>query len=214
MIIMENLIELYHGKEPRVKTWDLWKGFGYSEHRMLKRVIADNVTDFEELGDIKIISSSSKAKGRPDESYCLNFEQFLLLVSLTKHSPNNKTIKTKVINELISGFKDATFFAIIEIIKSFDAEELECDKYVYVAKEQVSGRYKIGISKNPEQRIKQLNTGNPEQLILIHSYLATEQKYQSEVLAHSLFNQDRLKGEWFKSTINLELLPEWSSSNE
>jgi len=211
---MENLIELYHGKEPRVKTWDLWRGFGYKEHRMLKLVISKNIGLFEEKGELKSFSQKKNITGRPDESYYLNFEQFLLLVSLTKHTPNNKTIKIKVINELINGFKDATFFAIIELIKSFDAEELECDKYVYVAKEQVSGRYKIGISKNPEQRIKQLNTGNPEQLILIHSYLATEQKYQSEVLAHSLFNQDRLKGEWFKGTINLELLPEWSSSNE
>jgi len=100
---MENLIELYHGKEPRVKTWDLWKGFGYSEHRMLKRVIADNVTDFEELGKVVIISAATEAenkkKGRPDESYFLNEDQFMLLVTMVKNTPESKKLKMALVKE-------------------------------------------------------------------------------------------------------------------
>ena len=39
---MGALVALYAGKEGRVKTWDLWQGFGYKEHRTLKMVIFKN----------------------------------------------------------------------------------------------------------------------------------------------------------------------------
>lgn len=94
-----------------------------------------------------------------------------------------------------------------ELISNLDVDDVEPDRYVYVAKESISGRFKIGISKNPEQRIKNLNTGNPEKLILIHSYLATEQKNQSEAIAHALYSSNRLYGEWFDKDIDLSLLP-------
>lgn len=100
---MENLIELYHGKEPRVKTWDLWKGLGYKEHRTLKRVIADNLSDFEDLGKVVTISASTdaenKKKGRPDESYFLNEDQFMLLVTMVKNTPESKKLKMALVKE-------------------------------------------------------------------------------------------------------------------
>lgn len=101
---MENLIELYHGKEPRVKTWDLWKGFGYSEHRALKKIIWDYKTDFEELGALPSVISSSpvdgiKKKGRPDESYFLNEDQFMLLVTMVKNTPESKQLKMALVKE-------------------------------------------------------------------------------------------------------------------
>jgi phage regulator Rha-like protein len=101
---MENLIELYGGKEPRVKTWDLWKGFGYSEHRALKKIIWDNKDDFEEFGKMPSVISSSvvdgnKKKGRPDESYFLNEDQFMLLVTMVKNTPESKKIKMSLVKE-------------------------------------------------------------------------------------------------------------------
>jgi len=78
-----------------------------------------------------------------------------------------------------------------------------------VAQEPVSKRYKIGISSCPERRIKELNVGNPEALILVHAYQARE-KYQSENLAHNTFSDKRLKGEWFKSNIELNQLPSFN----
>lgn len=111
-----------------------------------------------------------------------------------------------IVKEVINSFYHDDLHRILDLINTIDVEELEADKFVYVAKEVQSGRFKIGISKNPDRRIKQLNTGNPEQLILVHAYLATEQKYQSEALAHSMFKDFRLKGEWF-SSVDLKMLP-------
>lgn len=53
---------------------------------------------------------------------------------------------------------------------------------------------KIGYSKNPNKRIKQLNTGNAKKLILI-GYVNGDKNKEKEL--HCQFSQDRLNGEWF-----------------
>lgn len=204
---MNTLISV-ENKEARVSTSNIWRILGYTEHRSLKRVIWSNKSSFENYGEIVSSTPIDKKKGGQEKSYLLNFEQFIVLIGLVKNDKVTSPIKIKVIDELIFSIKNSSLFSIMELLKSIDVEELEQDKFVYVAKESVSGRYKIGISVDPENRIKQLNTGNPEQLILVHAFLATEQKHQSEVLAHSLFNENRLKGEWF-SSVDLNLLPSY-----
>jgi hypothetical protein len=96
---MGALVALYAGKEGRVKTWDLWQGFGYKEHRTLKRIISENLSEFESRG--LVISASTdaetkKGKGRPDESYFLNERQFILLVMLAKNTPESVQLKSRV----------------------------------------------------------------------------------------------------------------------
>ena len=43
-------------------------------------------------------------------------------------------------------------------------------KSVYLIMATESGRYKIGVSKNPTKRIKQLQTGSNEELRLVESF--------------------------------------------
>jgi len=97
---MEQLVSIYQGKEARVGTWDIWKGFGYSEHRAFKKVIWANKELFESKG--KLITSSvvdGSKKGRPDESYLLNERQFFLLVMLAKNTPESIQLKDRIENE-------------------------------------------------------------------------------------------------------------------
>jgi len=97
---MEQLVSLYQGKEARVGTWDIWRGFGYSEHRAFKKVIWANKELFESKG--KLITSSVldvNKKGRPDESYLLNERQFFLLVMLAKNTPESILLKDRIENE-------------------------------------------------------------------------------------------------------------------
>jgi len=212
---MNNLVEIYD-KEPRVSTFELWKPFGYGEHRALKQLINKNRLSYEAHGEIISDRASTKERqaGRPDTGYLLNFGQTLVLLTSMGNRTSNKTAKEEIINKIIDGREKEGLLNIIDTIKNLDVEDLPIDRYIYVAKEELSGRYKIGISKDPDNRIKQLNTGNPEQLILIHTYLATEQRNISETLAHSIFNEDRLKGEWFKKNINLNLLPSYKTGEK
>jgi hypothetical protein len=63
-------------------------------------------------------------------------------------------------------------------------------KYTYIAHD---GRYyKIGESEHPEQRMKELRTGNPSVKLLFYGDAETE-KY-----LHNLFYHKRVAGEWFR----------------
>jgi hypothetical protein len=66
------------------------------------------------------------------------------------------------------------------------------------------GKYKIGIAKNPKQRILQLQTGNSDQLTLIEAY-KSENANQIESTLHRRFSYVRNVGEWFDLSVTEEV---------
>lgn len=54
------------------------------------------------------------------------------------------------------------------------------------------GLYKIGKSKNPQNRVKQIRTGNPNVKLVDFSDKVTEKEL------HALYKNHRIKGEWFR----------------
>jgi hypothetical protein len=74
-------------------------------------------------------------------------------------------------------------------------------KYVYIIGSQLPP-YKVGISVNPQSRLRALQTGHPEKLH-IHYQVATEaaQTRLLETVIHRQIKFHRTHGEWFN--INL-----------
>ena len=69
--------------------------------------------------------------------------------------------------------------------------------YVYVIQSGSDGAIKIGISKNPEQRLSQLQTSNPKELRILYAW-QVEDATMLERHLHFVFAEYRLSGEWFK----------------
>jgi hypothetical protein len=65
-------------------------------------------------------------------------------------------------------------------------------------------KYKIGIAKNPNNRICQLQTGNPSELKLIHAY-QSENASKIESALHNRYSFDKNIGEWFNLSIKEEV---------
>ena len=65
---------------------------------------------------------------------------------------------------------------------------------LYIIQSDVTGMIKIGRSKDPQKRLKQLQTGNPNRLKLIASF---KEKGKEEKYLHEVLNNYKLKGEWF-----------------
>ena len=76
--------------------------------------------------------------------------------------------------------------------------------FVYLIKTKNSQQYKIGIGKDVRKRIKELQTGNPEELILVYSY-PTQYASKVETTLHNCYNYLNEKGEWFKFDIRIEI---------
>lgn len=63
-----------------------------------------------------------------------------------------------------------------------------------------NGRYKIGITKGDvDKRIKQLQTGNSQEIYLVNKYVS-ENYRKIEGWLHRKYGMTRAKGEWFDLT--------------
>ncbi len=62
---------------------------------------------------------------------------------------------------------------------------------------------KIGLSKHPNKRLKQLQTGNSEKLKLQYTVEVDDDKaILFEKIIHKTNNHTRISGEWFNMSIN------------
>lgn len=73
---------------------------------------------------------------------------------------------------------------------------------IYLIVNEDTGHVKIGIGKNPANRLQQLQTGNSAKLILAYS---REIYHASKVERnlHSFYQEHRLTGEWFDLPIDI-----------
>jgi hypothetical protein len=77
-------------------------------------------------------------------------------------------------------------------------------KYIYLIQSLEEGYYKIGVSKNPNKRIQQLQTGNSSPLKLIEVY-QSEQADKIERILQRRYLHLRKEGEWFELSISNEV---------
>ena len=74
-----------------------------------------------------------------------------------------------------------------------------CDEQLYIIQTDDEEYTKIGISKNPHKRLKQLQTGNPRKLnLMIHYPVEGGDPYRIEKQIHEHFSRYRVEGEWFQ----------------
>lgn len=66
------------------------------------------------------------------------------------------------------------------------------------------GKYKIGVSKTPKKRIKPIQTGNPDQLVIVDVY-ESNNAYKIESALHNKYAYARNVGEWFDLSISDEM---------
>ena len=85
-----------------VRSVDIWKGLGYSEHRVIKNLINTNKLDFEEFGVLHEENAKPKTGtkgGRPEKAFLLNEQQFTLLITLVGNTEESKTFKKRLVKE-------------------------------------------------------------------------------------------------------------------
>ena len=88
---------------------------------------------------------------------------------------------------------------IINALSDFEVPE-ECEgMYVYAIRNTTTGNVKLGISRNPEKRLKQLQTGNDCTLELV-AYRKAENSFQDESALHHAHSAAHIRGEWFNES--------------
>lgn len=79
--------------------------------------------------------------------------------------------------------------------------------FIYVIAADLKGPVKIGFSKHPEKRLRELQTGVPTPLTLHHvqAFEAPRAKLIEKML-HKTLRIQRQKGEWFKLSVEEAIL--------
>jgi hypothetical protein len=74
-------------------------------------------------------------------------------------------------------------------------------QYIYLIQKNTEAIYKIGISDNPLERVKQLQTGNNARLHLIKVFpVANARATEKRLHRLLMFHRCSPSGEWFKLT--------------
>lgn len=77
-------------------------------------------------------------------------------------------------------------------------------KFIYLIQSLETSKYKIGVSKNPSKRIKQIQTGNGDDLKLVFQYESLHYK-QIEKYLHNKYSYLKTRGEWYYLGLEEEL---------
>ena len=72
--------------------------------------------------------------------------------------------------------------------------------YIYLISNNLN-QYKIGISKNPKRRIKELQTGNDSNLFIVSQYKSEKYYKKIETALHNTYKYCNLLNEWFELSI-------------
>jgi predicted GIY-YIG superfamily endonuclease len=106
----------------------------------------------------------------------------------------------------IDHIKDALLMQLSDIkmvmkaLRDFEVPDDLTDMFVYAIREEDTGNIKLGISRNPEARLKQLQTGNSSKLTLV-GYREAKNKFKDEKALHQRNEALRIHGEWFSSEV-------------
>jgi len=69
---------------------------------------------------------------------------------------------------------------------------------LYLINELNTEMYKVGITNNPKQRLKYLQTNNPHELIISNLYDVNTNQIHVERSIHRYFQSRHIRGEWFE----------------
>ena len=93
--------------------------------------------------------------------------------------------------------------SLLEALDDFDVPDDLPDMYVYAIREAETGRIKIGISKDPAERLKQLQVGNSQELELV-AYKKADNRFSDERAAHFINSDAHIRGEWFDAEASIQ----------
>ena len=127
---------------------------------------------------------------------------FLLAMGFT--GKDSITKKAAILEAFNAG--ERSLNSIVKALEEFEVPEDLHDMYVYAIKNTSTGEIKLGISKNPANRLKQLQTGSSGILELVATRKA-HNRFEDELEIHKKNAGFRIHSEWFKEGASLDMEP-------
>jgi hypothetical protein len=160
-------------------------------------VMTDIRKMLDELGLSSLDFSGKYRTDRGNEYECFNLPLSIAIMYLVRVSKN---LGVKIMGEALKSFSVAT--EVLKALQDFEVPDDLPGLYVYAIRNTVTGNIKLGISRNPEARLKQLQTGNDCRLELVAMRPAAA-RFADEKALHNANAHARLSGEWFDGSVSV-----------
>ena len=199
----------------------LVKLVGFAHKKNAKRTLENNFTKDEDYKIIKLPREQKQNAGRCEEEIMLNIDTFKNMCMLVKTEKSKEirkyyikleNIYNKIIKEEIESTKKLLEEQKekIEMLESKPETEgfFRESGYIYIVKETSKlGRYKIGKSKNPIDRISGLNVSSSDSSLIIDRQFETIDMDSAEKTIHLILKPYKIKKrtEWFFFKDEVEL---------
>ena len=105
-------------------------------------------------------------------------------------NPATEGLKRKLIEQI------SCIRSTLDALDAFETPEDYPDLYVYAIRNTYTGNIKLGISRDPLARMRQLQAANDCQLELM-AYKKAENRFKDEVAIHGEARPHHVHGEWF-----------------
>lgn len=128
--------------------------------------------------------------GRNRIDYTISIEMAKALCIIESNDKGKQLLK-EIVSKSVLTLNEMMAFA-----KNIDIDDVEM--FIYAILEEDTGNIKIGISKNPEHRLKQLQIGNSSQLSIVKKIKA-KNSFKDEKVLHFKNKDHLIRGEWFSN---------------
>lgn len=178
--------------EPLFVAKDVAEALGYSD---TTQAVRNHCKHAKPLKDINVDSAFLMSLDPQTKVIQASDVYLLVLRSRMPHAES-------ALEVLLAQVSDSK--AILKALRDFEVPDDLPDMYVYAIREKDTGNIKLGISRDPEARLRQLQTGNSSELELV-AHRPAVNRFADERAIHANAATYRLKGEWFKGAA-LEVL--------
>lgn len=85
----------------------------------------------------------------------------------------------------------------VKLIEEVLPQDNRNRQYVYIIENNDNGAIKIGVGNDPDNRLKQLQTGSVAELSLVYRSIICSNAFEVEKFMHHNFKEKHIRGEWF-----------------
>lgn len=151
--------------------------------------------------DSEMLKYFSLEQSHPCAEIFINYYQDLNINNIENKIPPHVLYEEKLSKSAQKSLPDDKYKEIREKwenVYSLYIKQFKNPGYVYLLKTNIDcDYYKIGLTKNPNKRYKQISPKMPFELEKVH-LIKTNCRYKLEELLHEKYKNKRIKGEWFK----------------
>lgn len=161
---------------------DVTKALGYRGSATVSKTFINE--------DQRLEAVITDTRGREQTVAVLSYKQVLTILL------KSRLVDDKYLNTFLETISNS--FDVMKALMEFEIPDDLPEMFLYAIRNTVTGSIKIGITREPESRLKTLQEGNEQKLELVYAKKA-KARYSEKLRLHAELEPRKVRGDWFMS---------------